>query len=856
MELKEYQQNTLKRVKAYLEALDKWRVKRERAIAIDPEMGSAFDAPLKAWEEIGDAHYRSRKNGLGEPLPNFCLKIPTGGGKTLLAAHAIDLVNRIYRKKQTGLILWVVPTTQIYRQTIEHLRNRDHPYWQVLDIASGGRTMISEKTDRFTPGDVAENLVVLMLMLPSAARQNKETLKVFKDSGGFGAFFPKDDDVQGHAKLLERFPNLDAFGDEKAASQPFVADATKGCMHKFNGLFPRQVKTSLGNTLRILSPIIILDEGHKAYSETAQGTLRGLNPSVIVELSATPTEASNVLVEIKGLDLKREEMIKLDLHINNKESTRWKDTMLASVKKREALEAAAREYEANSGNHIRPICLVQVERTGKSQRGGNFIHAEDVRDFLVKEYGVTAEEVAIKSSEKDDIEGIDLFARNCPIRYIITKQALQEGWDCSFAYVLTILTNPSSKNNLTQLVGRILRQPFARKTKIRELDESYVFCFRQKAKLLVDAVRKGFGREGLGDLAGQVVMDSSDGSEADDELIELRDKFKKFAGKIYLPTFVIQQGAQWREVSYETDIVSRIDWSQADFSAERNLQLAEADSQDAEIVVTLGESKAELAKEQKRAYRTARDSGVDPVFATRQLLETIPNPWIAHDVVKEVIGTLTKKNGLDLVTKNFVFIVQELVKRADAERNRLAEAVFAGLVNEKKLRFLLLKDDVGYRLPSKISLRKGMRKLTREDNSPLQLSLFEQVPEESVNSDERSVAWYFEKQGQLLWWYRNLSRQDYRLQGWRKNGIYPDFIVSRASAGDKTDFDKVFVVESKGIHLKNEDTDYKKQMFKLCNKLAEAKSWTELGLEFPERKIVFELVYGNEWQKVLNGLLK
>ena len=186
--------------------------------------------------------------------------------------------------------------------------------------------------------------------------------------------------------------------------------------------------------------------------------------------------------------------------------------------------------------------------------------------------------------------------------------------------MLTILTNPASKNNLTQLVGRILRQPGARKTKIKELDESYVFCFRQKAKLLVDSVREGFGREGLGDLAGQVVLDSPEDGEQGEETIELRDKFKKFAGKIYLPKFVIQLGSQWREVSYETDIVSRIDWAQADFTAERNLQLADANSQDAEILVTLGETKAELLKEQGRKYRASTDAGVDPVFATRQLL--------------------------------------------------------------------------------------------------------------------------------------------------------------------------------------------------------------------------------------------
>ena len=271
-------------------------------------------------------------------------------------------------------------------------------------------------------------------------------------------------------------------------------------------------------------------------------------------------------------------------------------------------------------------------------------------------------------------------------------------------------------------------------------------------------------------------------------------------------------------------------------------------------VVTLSENNTELIKEAGRKYQI--NSGtVDVVFATRQLLEVIPNPWIAHDIVKSAIATLTRKYGQAMVTNNFVFIVQELVKCATAERDRLAEIVFTELVNAKKLRFLLLKEDAVYRLPSKIAIRKGARKLTREDNSPLQLSLFEQVAEESVNTDEQSVAWYFEKQEQLLWWYRNLSRQDYRIQGWRKHGVYPDFIVSRTSLADRADFDKVFIVESKGIHLKNEDTDYKKNLFKLCNQLAEAKSWTELGLEFPERKIVFELVFGDEWQRKLNSIL-
>ena len=144
-----------------------------------------------------------RKNGLGQPLPNFCLKVPTGGGKTLLAVKTIDLVNTIYRKRQTGLVLWIVPTTQIYRQTIQSLKDRDHPYRQHLDLATGGHTVIAEKTDRFSPQDVSENLVVLMLMLPSANRKTKETLKVFKDSGGFQDFFPPEDDIEKQEACLK-----------------------------------------------------------------------------------------------------------------------------------------------------------------------------------------------------------------------------------------------------------------------------------------------------------------------------------------------------------------------------------------------------------------------------------------------------------------------------------------------------------------------------------------------------------------------------------------------------------------------------------------------------------------------------
>ena len=835
MELKEYQKKTLKQVKHYLEALALFKEKNEKVIEFDPDLSINF--PLKAWEKVLGTTYHPKKNGLGEELPDFYLKIPTGGGKTLLACHTIDLIDKKYLKKQTGIILWIVPTTQIYRQTLTSLKNREHPYRQVLDISSGGRTVILEKMDRFTRLDVEENLVIMLLMLPSASRRNKEVLKVFKDNGGFCEFFPLEDDRKRNEDLLNKFSNLDYFGDE-------------------NNFYGRIIKTSLGNTLRILKPVIIIDEGHKSYSEIAQKTIRDFNPSIILELSATPPKNCNILVNINGQELNREEMIKLDLHIINKASYDWKDVVLATYEKRNFLEKKAKDYEANTGEYIRPICLIQVERTGKDQRGTRYIHAEDVKEYLIKQCGIAEENIAIKTSEKDDIEGMDLLDKDCPVRYIITKQALQEGWDCAFAYVLTVLTNPGSQLSITQLVGRILRQPKARKTKVKELDESYVFCFRPKAGELLENVKRGFEVEGLGDLAGRVSMDEGDIEYIEatrERLVGYREKFKKFEGKIYLPKFVIQEINGWRDINYEMDILSRIDWNKIDLTPLENIKLSKLKIVDQEVSIGLSDDIKELIKEKRRIFKPG-GLELSKIFMTRQLIDIVPNPWVAYEIGKKIMDILLKKYNEKIVADNLVYIVEELRRRLEEEKDRLAEQVFRELIEQKILWFFLLSNKSGHKLPSRIKIRKNLKPLIRSDNTPIQQSLFDLIPEEEFNEMEKSIAIYLDEQEKLLWWYRNLSRQDYYVQGWKKYKIYPDFIFADINDKKQDDYSKIYVVETKGLHLKNEDTEYKKNVFNFCNILGKQKDWRELNLEFDDKKFEFQVIFEDEWKAKINEI--
>lgn len=466
----DYQDRVLNTLDAYLDLL---KVKKQEAdevaelAALKPHLKLPIpDFAKEAWDAlkadgklpVGRAAipFSERLDGCDRPVPNVVLKVPTGGGKTWLAATGVSRIMGRYLDRNTGFVLWIVPNEAIYTQTLKRLKDRQHPYRQALDRAAAGRVRILEKTDRLDARDVATNLCVMLLMLQSSNRENQDSLKMFQDRGDVHGFFPAEGEQQAHKAALDRTPNLSAY----------------------TGMFP-MVKDSLGNALRIIRPIVVLDEGHRAISDLAFRTLYGFNPCFVLELTATPQDVqpkggktpkpgryANVLVEVTGRELDREGMIKMPLNLDPRQGNDWKATLNAALAKLNALDADARKLRSETNRYIRPIMLVQVERTGADQRESGHIHAEDVKDWLLTA-GFDAPEIAIKTAQQNDLndpENQDLLSPTNRVRAIITKQALQEGWDCPFAYVLCGLAASTNLKAMTQLVGRILRQPHAMKT--------------------------------------------------------------------------------------------------------------------------------------------------------------------------------------------------------------------------------------------------------------------------------------------------------------------------------------------------------------------------------------------------------
>ncbi|MDI7775598.1 DEAD/DEAH box helicase family protein [Asticcacaulis sp. EMRT-3] len=810
----DYQDRVLKALDAYLDALNDEKQKADKIAEVAASAG--IDIPIpdfaeKTWNRInrprGHIAYSPRHDGVGRPVPDVVLKVPTGGGKTLLASYGLSRVFGRYLNRTTGFVLWIVPNEAIYTQTLKALSDRQHPYRQVLDRAAAGRVRIMEKTDRLDARDVEGQLCVMLLMLQSANRETQDSLKMFQERGDIHGFFPPEGDQLAHAELLKQVPNLDAYG----------------------GTHWALIKDSLGNALRITRPVVVLDEGHKAVSDLAFRTLYGFNPCFVLELTATPHDVqpkggkdpkaaryANVLVEVSGKELDNEGMIKMPLNLDTRQGTDWHATLNVAVDKLNTLDRDARQLQADSGRYIRPIMLVQAERVGKDQRDSGRIHAEDVREWLMK-LGFDEAEIAVKTAETNDLnqpENQDLLSPLNRVRVIITKAALQEGWDCPFAYVLCSLSASSNLRAMTQLAGRILRQPHALKTGVAALDECYIITHHAETATVVSAVKEGLERDGLGDLVVEVNQTTGDAETRPARRIERRGTFKSL--HIYLPKVLWVEDGRARDLDYETDVLAAIDWRGFDPAHIADTVPENARSAESQL------QKISLTDTPEHFTTTDLTSGAeamrfDPAYAVRAISDLVPNPFVARDIVGSMLSQL-KARGFtaDKIAALSGLIVDELRKGLEVERDRRAESRFKALVADGRIQFRLRTDGNNWPMPFTMETvePENARQLLGKTGGPLERSLFAPVYENELNGEERNVAVHLDSEKTLIWWHRNVARAQYALQGWRRGKIYPDFVFAVQRTGMAN---RIALLETKGDHLDNGDTAYKRDVLALMS---------------------------------------
>ncbi|MYD30427.1 MAG: DEAD/DEAH box helicase [Nitrospira sp. SB0677_bin_15] len=841
MHLKTYQQNALEQLDRWLGALKEahkdaadgveFYAKKKRPI---PEELKNY--PLSAWNSLKEQNvlpgisdngtltipdYISRTGTSGAPIPHVCLKVPTGGGKTLLGVTALERI-----KQDVGFVLWIVPTRAIYEQTLKAFRTREHPYRQMLERISGGKVKLLQKDDRFTRQDVESRLCIMTLMLPSANRQKgRDFLKIFRDSGSYTSFFPEQDDPTANRALSERHPDLEKNNTAGSA------------------------KHSLINVLKLIRPTVILDEAHKAYGPNDKNnrefvkSVNQLNPRFVLELSATPKIGiSNILVNISGTELQAEEMIKLPIEIHSFGNSDWKHTLAETQRKLQELETEAQRLQTRENRYIRPIALVRVQRTGGEQRGRGTIHSEDVREHLIQQLAVPQDRIRVQSSEQKELTGEDLLGETSPVRWIITKDALKEGWDCAFAYVLALLDDTTATTAMTQMTGRIMRQPHARRIEQSEaLNRCYIYCYNTNVGVAVERVKAGLENEGLTGL-GNTIRGAGEGDAPQPQTIKRRPKYKRL--QIFLPQVLHEEGYRWRPLDYDRDILGAINWSEIDVGEAVN---PDDDDTIREIIATVD------VQGDRRIFDEALETGerLSLDYFVRRLTDVVPNPWQA---ARMTANFLKKHTGYDdsKLLNNRIYLSEVLRRSIKEDLDKKAESVFRSKIKNDAIRFHLETDEkLDYELEKSLEVYVSSqeRALQGEHGLPIQQSLFDPVHESNFNGLEKDFALYLDKSNAISWWHKIAAKQQYHLQGWRRQRVYPDFVACQRGDG------RLLILETKGIHLKgNEDTNYKQQLLATLE-AAYNKADDRGEMRVCEPPAVFRMMFEDRWKEQANALV-
>ena len=449
MELKSYQRKVIENLEEYLVYVQEHK-----------SLSKAFNqywedkiGPYNPLDGTGMEHYKNN-------IPNaahVCVKVPTAGGKTFIAVNALHTIFSAYGSAKPKAVIWLVPWSNLLQQTVNTLSNPEHPYRQKLNSLFNNRVEVYQKADllqgsNFNPTVVKDQLSIFVMSFASLRANNKEDRKVFQENGQLEAF-------------VSQYKNSE---------------------HILSGVDD----TALINVLRFLNPVLVVDESHNAESDLSVDMLKNLNPSFILDLTATPKDNSNIVSLVPAIELKKEHMVKLPVIVyNNHDKTEVINNALHLQRK---LEILAKKQEAEGGKYIRPIVLFQAQPKTKDDNTTFEVLKKQLLDL-----GIAESHIKIKTANIDELKGIDLMSKECEVRYIITINALKEGWDCPFAYILASLADKSSSVDVEQILGRVLRQPYVQKHKAFQLNLSYVLTASAKFNETLQSIVKGLQESGF-----------------------------------------------------------------------------------------------------------------------------------------------------------------------------------------------------------------------------------------------------------------------------------------------------------------------------------------------------------------------
>jgi type III restriction enzyme len=840
MELKSYQKRVINDLNDFLAILsEKQNIRQAYNLLWEQKGISVCDDGMPPY------------NAVLQGVPHVCFKVPTGGGKTYIAANSIKPIFDSMPHIHIKAVVWLVPSDAILRQTISNLNNTEHPYRQAIDVGFGGNVEIYTKQQllngqNFNPTSVADNLSVFILTYDSFRTNNKDGRKAYKQNGTLMSFknFMNDNDI-----LLE---DVD--------------------------------ETALIQIIRKLNPVVIVDESHHATSKLSIEMLKNFNPSFVLELTATPRENSNIISVVKARELKSAHMVKLPVIVYNQQ--RQEDVFLSAISLRNRLEIEAAKSEEKTGKYIRPIVLLQAQ-PNISEESTTY---EKIRNTLI-DIGIPREQIAVKTGDKDEIKDTDLLSCNCPIRYIITVSALKEGWDCPFAYILATVANRSSQVDVEQILGRILRLPYTSENSYTELNLSYVITssndfYTTLDKIVVGLNNAGFSQkdyrisdvnddkkpsyedvetqqmwlsdgvteiDNLGDETYEVNIDEiksrlgdsnySDNREQNDDISEkirtssddiadimiekaktentfycedsdnnneqfldvpdgmadkmkvyrVNEEFREEIKSLILPQFVIENGYGFlSEQRYE--LLDKENLCENFRLRDKDTQI-DFDSIDAEIAKIDVSDSSEIPKAWKL-------SGFENE-TVKEWFDSRPTESKRRLCLDIICKRLLKNNILyDKDVREYVGHIMSYMTESQLNDLEKIPNVYADKIKKKINRLLAdYRVAIFYKWVEQERIQCQPMYKFFDSISPLHTissipkSLYE-AEDGNINDYERRVIWELANMDNVKWWHRNISKREFAING--AVPAYPDFIVKLESG-------KILMVETKGDYLDNDE---------------------------------------------------